>query len=109
MSDSEQPGLRPLELRDLGDLSISDANELYWKRKRIEVGKRIDLTRGQTIGAFIVGAAAVFGALASGLNDGADFACKHGWHWACGEDPTVAAAAEKETGSPAPSARRASP
>jgi hypothetical protein len=109
MNDPDQPGLRPLELKDLRDLSISDANELYWKGKRIEVGKRIDLTRGQTIGAFIVGAAAVFGALASGLNDGAEFVCKHGWHWACGEDPTAAAALKAKLGHTTPAARNVSP
>ena len=109
MSDSEPPVLRPLELKDLGDLSISDANELYWKGKRIEVGKRIDLTRGQTIGAFIVGAAAVFGALASGLNDGSEFDCKHGWHSACGDDPPAAATPKTAGGPQAAGARSVSP
>jgi hypothetical protein len=80
-----KPPLRPLEIDDLRNLSISDQNELYWKGERVEVKSRLTLTRPQTVGAILVGAAAIFGGLASGMNDGTEFTCRQ-WHYFCGHE-----------------------
>jgi hypothetical protein len=96
-----RPTLRQLEIADLRNLSISDENELYWKGERIEVRHRLRLTRPQAIGAFLVGTAAVFGGVATGLNDGTEFTCRH-WQLFCGGEP-------KDSGVALPGHRDAAP
>jgi hypothetical protein len=80
-----KPPLRPLELDDLRNLSISDQNELYWKGERVEVKRRVNLTWPQTVGAILVGAAAICGGFASAANDGSEFTCRQ-WHLFCGDE-----------------------
>jgi homospermidine synthase len=67
-------------------LGINDRNELFWDGQRVEVRRRLVLTRVQQAVALAVSAAAVaggLGAAASGAKDGAEFLCARGRGWAC--------------------------
>jgi hypothetical protein len=97
-------GPRPISLDDLDRMGINSRNELFWDGKQVEVRSRLNLTWPQTLGAILVGAAAICGGLASAANDGSEFACRQ-WHVFCGHEapvsPTAAPPASKTGSTPA--------
>ena len=80
----------PISMEDLSRLQINDRHELFWDGKRVEVKSRLDLTWPQTLGAILIGAAAIMGGLASAANDGTEFTCRQ-WHLFCGHETQAAA------------------
>jgi hypothetical protein len=74
---------RPITMEDLDKLQINGRRELFWDGKRIEVRSRLNLTWPQTLGAILIGLAAIIGGLASGANDGTEFTCRQ-WQLFCG-------------------------
>src|SRR5215207_2404930 len=68
----QQPGpqgrnVHPVEMTDLSRLSIDQDGRLYWDGKPVEVRRRISMSRAQVVGASIVAAFVVIGALASAI------------------------------------------
>ena len=66
-------------------LGVDDQNRLYWDGHLVEIRRRIDLTRGQSVFAWVTLAVAVIAALgtaAQGVDAGFNFGCKQGW-WSC--------------------------
>lgn len=71
-ADSEAPnhwpaGVRPISLKGLDYLGVSDELELYWDGKPIEVRKRVNLSVAQKFGAVIVTSSAIVGAVSAAL------------------------------------------
>jgi len=76
-------GIERIRVEDLGRLGIDDENQLFWDGKRVEVRRRLDLTRLEKTVAAVVTVAAVLGgvgAFLSGLNDGSAYLCERGVH-----------------------------
>ena len=96
-----QDAPHPITPDDLDRLGINDKQELFWDGKRVEVRSRLNLSLWQTLGAVVVGAAAVCGGVASAANDGTEFSCRQ-WHVLCGHQASLEAKAE-------PPARKAGP
>ena len=79
-------------ITDLSRLSIDNDGRLYWDGKPVEVRRRILMSRAQIIGATIVGAFIVIGAIGAAVHGSSaalDFACRIGWNASyCGQpDP----------------------
>ena len=78
-------GVEQIRIGDLARLGIDKHRQLYWDGQRIEIRRRLDLTRPQKIAALIVTAAAILGGLGgflSGLADTDALFCGHGNHYA---------------------------
>jgi hypothetical protein len=80
---------RPISLDDLDRMGINGKNELFWDGKQVEVKSRLNLTWPQTVGAILVGVAAICGGFASAANDGSEFTCRQ-WHLFCGYEASSA-------------------
>lgn len=52
-------------MNDLASLGINDANELFWNGRRVEIRRRLDLTRFQNALAVAVAMATILGAVGS--------------------------------------------
>lgn len=77
------PGVEPISVDDLGRLGIDPENQLFWDGRKIEIRRRLDLTRTQKFLALVVTIFAILGGLGaflSGLDDGASFLCARGVH-----------------------------
>ena len=77
-------GVEPISVDDLDRLGINGANELFWDGRRIEVRRRLDLTRFQKTLAAAVTVAAILGGLGgfvTGFNNASVFLCARGVHW----------------------------
>jgi hypothetical protein len=82
--DPEPQGrnVRPVDMTDLSRLSIDRDGRLYWDGKPVEVRRRIAMSRAQIVGATIVAAFVVIGAVASALQGAVaarELACRLGW------------------------------
>ena len=69
-------------MTDLSRLSIDCDGRLYWDGKPVEVRRRISMSRAQIVGASIVAAFVVIGALASAIQGAVaarELACRFGW------------------------------
>ena len=66
-------------MTDLSRLSIDYDGRLYWDGKPVEVRRRISMSRAQVVGASIVAAFVVIGALASAVVAARELACQFGW------------------------------
>ena len=69
----------PVDMTDLSRLSIDRDGRLYWDGKPVEVRRRISMSRAQVVGASIVAAFVVIGALASAVVAARELACQFGW------------------------------
>jgi hypothetical protein len=86
-SESETAGettrnVRPVGAMDLTRLSIDNDGRLYWDGKPVEVRRRIMMSRAQIVGASIVAAFVVIGAVGAAIQGSAaarDWACRLGW------------------------------
>jgi hypothetical protein len=73
-----------ISVEDLDRLGINARNELFWDGKRIEIRRRLDLTKVQKSVAIVVSAFAILGSLGSfvtGLNNASAFLCARGRPW----------------------------
>jgi len=76
-------GVERITANDLNRLGINSENQLFWDGRRIEIRRRLDLTRLEKTVAAVVTVAAVLGgvgAFLSGLNDGSAYLCERGVH-----------------------------
>jgi hypothetical protein len=74
--------VHPVDMTDLSRLSIDHDGRLYWDGKPVEVRRRISMSRAQVVGASIVAAFVVIGAIASAVQGAVaarDLACRFGW------------------------------
>jgi hypothetical protein len=74
--------VHPVDMTDLSRLSIDRDGRLYWDGKPVEVRRRISLSRAQVVGASIVAAFVVIGAIASAIQGAVaarELACRLGW------------------------------
>ena len=74
--------VHPIGTADLSRLSIDNDGRLYWDGKPVEVSRRILMSRAQIIGASIIGAFVVIGAIGAAIQGSAavrDWACRLGW------------------------------
>jgi hypothetical protein len=74
--------VHPIGISDLGRLSIDNDGRLYWDGKQVEVRRRIMMSRAQVIGASIIGAFVVIGAIGAAIQASAaarDWGCRLGW------------------------------
>lgn len=68
----------PISLEDLGRLGINPQQELFWDGLRVEVRRRLILTRFQKLIAFVVSVCAILGGLGgfvTGFNNATIFLC----------------------------------
>jgi len=73
-----------IRIGDLARLGIDKNRQLYWDGEKIELRRRLDLTKPQKIAAILVTAAAVLGGIGgfmSGLADTDSLYCAHGGHF----------------------------
>jgi hypothetical protein len=78
--------VHPVDMTDLSRLSIDRDGRLYWDGKPVEVRRRISMSRAQVIGASIVAAFVVIGAIASAIQGAVaagELACRLGWSSSC--------------------------
>lgn len=69
-------------IQDLTRLAIDSDGRLYWDGKPVEVARRILMSREQVIGASVVAAFIVIGAIGAAIQGSAaaqDWACRLGW------------------------------
>jgi hypothetical protein len=74
--------VHPVNMTDLSRLSIDRDGRLYWDGKPVEVHRRIAMSRAQIIGASIVAAFVVVGAIGAALQGAVaarDLSCRLGW------------------------------
>jgi hypothetical protein len=74
--------IHPVDMTDLSRLSIDRDGRLYWDGKPVEIRRRIAMSRMQTVGASIVAAFIVIGAIGAAIQGAAaarDWACRLGW------------------------------
>ena len=74
--------VHPVDMTDLSRLSIDSDGRLYWDGKPVEVRRRISMSRAQVVGASIVAAFVIVGAIGAALQGSAaarDWACRLGW------------------------------
>lgn len=74
--------VHPVDMTDLSRLSIDHDGRLYWDGKPVEVRRRISMSRAQVVGASIVAAFVVIGAVASAIQGAVaarELACRFGW------------------------------
>jgi len=72
----------PVDMTDLSRLSIDRDGRLYWDGKPVEVHRRIAMSRPQIVGASIVAAFVVIGAIGAALQGvvaARDLSCRLGW------------------------------
>lgn len=73
--------VRPISMAEADGLGIDNEGRLHWNGKPVEIiGRRVDLTRGQNVIAWLVAAATVvaaIGAAAQGWVAYHDWACKN--------------------------------
>jgi hypothetical protein len=77
-------GVEEIKITDLKRLGIDKNRELYWDGQRIEVRRRLDLTRAQKFLAVLVALFAVLGGIGgfvSGFTDATDFLCARNICW----------------------------
>ncbi len=73
-------GVTPISYGGIGLLGVDQDQRLYWDGKPVQVQQRLRFSRAQTVGAIVVGLAAIIGGVGTGLNEGFDFGCKvHLW------------------------------
>ena len=78
----EGRNVHPIGISDLTRLSIDNDGRLYWDGKPVEVSRRILMSRRQVLGATVIGAFVVIGALGAaiqGMSAAHDWACRLGW------------------------------
>ena len=76
--------MHPISIEDLERIGINADNELFWDGKRVEIRRPLILTWPQKFAAFMVTVFAVlggFGALVSGVKDGAEYLCARVLDW----------------------------
>ena len=74
--------ITPIEQADLSRLSIDSDGRLYWDGKPVEVRRRILMSRAQVIGASVIGAFMIVGAIGAAVQGSLaarDWACRLGW------------------------------
>jgi hypothetical protein len=74
--------VHPLATADLSRLSIDNDGRLYWDGKPVEVRRRIQMSRAQAVGASIVSAFIVIGAIGAAVQGSLalrDWGCRMGW------------------------------
>jgi hypothetical protein len=74
--------VHPINAEDLRRLSIDNDGRLYWDGKPVEVRRSIQMSRTQVIGASVVAAFVIMGALGAiiqGSLAARDWACRLGW------------------------------
>jgi hypothetical protein len=74
--------VHPVDMTDLSRLSIDSDGRLYWDGKPVEVRRRVSMSRAQVVGASIVAAFVVIGAVASAVQGAVaarELACRFGW------------------------------
>lgn len=74
--------VHPVDMTDLSRLSIDHDGRLYWDGKPVEVRRRVSMSRAQVVGASIVAAFVVIGAVASAIQGAVaarELACRFGW------------------------------
>jgi len=79
---SSSRNVHPVTMTDLTRLSIDNDGRLYWDGKPVEVRRSILMSRAQVIGASVIGAFVVIGAIAAviqGSIAARDWACRLGW------------------------------
>jgi len=72
----------PVDMTDLSRLSIDRDGRLYWDGKPVETHHRFSMSRAQIVGASIVAAFVVIGALGAAVQGSVaarDWACRLGW------------------------------
>lgn len=75
-------GVRQITLEKMDGLGIDENDRLHWDGRPVQMVQRLDLTKWQAIGAFLVGFAVVVTALATLVVAGVSYhewACKTGW------------------------------
>jgi hypothetical protein len=80
--EPQSRNVHPVDMTDLSRLSIDRDGRLYWDGKPVEVRRRISMSRAQVIGASIIAAFVVIGAVASavqGVVAARDLSCRFGW------------------------------
>jgi hypothetical protein len=84
-AETEPPAARnvhPIDAADLSRLAIDSDGRLYWDGKPVEVHRRLLMSRQQIVGALVIGAFIVVGAVGAALQGTAaarDWACRFGW------------------------------
>jgi hypothetical protein len=81
-SDIDGRNVHTIGISDLSRLSIDNDGRLYWDGKPVEVRRRILMSRPQIVGACIVAAFVVIGAVGAAVHGSAaalDWACRLGW------------------------------
>jgi hypothetical protein len=71
-----------LAAADLSRLSIDNDGRLYWDGKPVEVRRRIQMSRAQVVGASVVAAFIVIGAVGAAVQGSLalrDWTCRLGW------------------------------
>ena len=72
----------PVDMTDLSRLSIDRDGRLYWDGKPVQTHHRFSMSRAQIVGASIVAAFVVIGALGAAVQGSVaarDWACRLGW------------------------------
>jgi hypothetical protein len=72
----------PVDMTDLSRLSIDRDGRLYWDGKPVETHHRFSMSRAQVVGASIVAAFVVIGALSAAIQGSVaaqGWACRLGW------------------------------
>jgi hypothetical protein len=72
----------PVDMTDLSRLSIDRDGRLYWDGKPVEAHHRLSMSRAQIVGASLVAAFVVIGAIASAIQGtvaARELACRLGW------------------------------
>jgi hypothetical protein len=87
VTDPAQAGwpkdVQPISADDLERLGIDSRDRLFWDGRRVEVRRRLDLTRWQKLAAVLVTVFAVLGGIGgflSGFTDAAGILCARGVH-----------------------------
>jgi hypothetical protein len=81
-AEPQSRNVHPVEMTDLSRLAIDRDGRLYWDGKPVEVRRRISMSRAQVIGASIVAAFVVIGAISSAIQGAVaarELACRLGW------------------------------
>jgi hypothetical protein len=74
--------VHPIGVSDLSRLSIDNDGRLYWDGKPVEVRRSILMSRAQIVGASLIAAFVVIGAVGAAIQGSAairDWACRLGW------------------------------
>ncbi len=74
----------PISVDDLNRLRLNGQDQLFWDGRRIEIRRKLDLTRAQKVVEVLVAVAAVLGGLGgffSGVADASDFLCARHIGW----------------------------